>query len=373
MKRRAMDPSCLVMRGLFPMPFLVPLLIFTFLFLYLSLATLTSPGEASEGEASEDDEAAITLPDDESGHPDAPQERWIFSSLLKTKEGRSFYSTASFQLRRSGFLAGNGYSITTTDHEREKFYHEHGEVKESRVRTSEAPDRLSLDWDGNLLEKLEESPPEYRLKLTLSRQAIDLRWVARKPALLNGRKGIIAFGEGNSAHYYSLSKCEVKGRITVDGKEWEVSGEGWIDHQWGAWKGTKRGYQGKDTFRIQLDDGTDVHILSFREVAGSKEDLLYIHVIGPDGSTRLYERGSLRATDRWKSPSRVVYPSGWEIELPGEKLDLKLTPHIQDGELILKYLLLLKFYVWEGSCRVSGRLAGKEVQGRAFVELTGYE
>lgn len=57
----------------------------------------------------------------------------------------------------------------------------------------------------------------------------------------------------------------------------------------------------------------------------------------------------------------TTYPSGWEITIPAEGLELIVEPHVKDQEM------RLNLEYWEGAVRVSG-----SVEGQGYVELTGY-
>jgi predicted secreted hydrolase len=72
----------------------------------------------------------------------------------------------------------------------------------------------------------------------------------------------------------------------------------------------------------------------------------------------------------WRSPkSGGVYPAGWNVRVPGERLDLRVTPAVVDQELKTDGMGVT---YWEGSVRVEGQYRGKPVSGVGYVELTGY-
>ena len=76
---------------------------------------------------------------------------------------------------------------------------------------------------------------------------------------------------------------------------------------------------------------------------------------------------ALRVTDRWTSPrSGATYPSGWQIEVPRFDLTLRVTPIMRDQELPVSVRY------WEGAVDVAGTKGGQPIQGRGYVELTGY-
>jgi predicted secreted hydrolase len=54
------------------------------------------------------------------------------------------------------------------------------------------------------------------------------------------------------------------------------------------------------------------------------------------------------------------------LSIPSARLDLTVTPYLEDQEV------LLSFTYWEGSVEVEGTLNGAPVTGEGYAELTGY-
>jgi predicted secreted hydrolase len=76
---------------------------------------------------------------------------------------------------------------------------------------------------------------------------------------------------------------------------------------------------------------------------------------------------ALEALDEWTSPTTgIVYPASWRLTAPAYDLDLEITPLIRDQEMKVSYVY------WEGAVNANGSMAGAAVEGRGYVELTGY-
>jgi predicted secreted hydrolase len=73
-------------------------------------------------------------------------------------------------------------------------------------------------------------------------------------------------------------------------------------------------------------------------------------------------------TGEWVSPvDGTVYPSGWRLRVLPLDWDLAVNPLHLDQELNLTVRY------WEGAVRVAGSgEGGAPIQGRGYVELTGY-
>ena len=63
------------------------------------------------------------------------------------------------------------------------------------------------------------------------------------------------------------------------------------------------------------------------------------------------------------------YPAGWRIAIPGEDLEISLSPTVADQELDTRATTSV---YWEGSQVVEARRGGVPLGGEAYVELTGY-
>jgi predicted secreted hydrolase len=74
----------------------------------------------------------------------------------------------------------------------------------------------------------------------------------------------------------------------------------------------------------------------------------------------------IHATGRWRSPTTGgLYPAGWHIQVPSEKLDVTVQPTVPQQEVVTRGGAGVSY--WEGSVRVTGSASGV-----GYVELTGY-
>jgi predicted secreted hydrolase len=65
-----------------------------------------------------------------------------------------------------------------------------------------------------------------------------------------------------------------------------------------------------------------------------------------------------------------VYPAGWQIALPAERLDLTLTPTMADQEVRAGEPARVSY--WEGQVKIQGQKGDRRISGQGYVELTGY-
>ena len=57
--------------------------------------------------------------------------------------------------------------------------------------------------------------------------------------------------------------------------------------------------------------------------------------------------------------------------MPRFEVDVRVTPVLKDQELDTRGTTMIVY--WEGACTVEGTRDGRDVEGRAYVELVGYD
>ncbi len=197
-----------------------------------------------------------------------------------------------------------------------------------------------------------------------------LSLVATKPPALHNGDGYIDFGPAGGSYYYSRTSMDASGSITVGGRTLKVTGTAWFDHQWGDFISVGAG--GWDWFALNLGDGTDVTLSMVRAPDGT-DPLVYGTLVARDGSMRRLGPGdfTVAVTGHWTSPATgITYPAGWAVSIPSAEIEAKLTPTVPQQELDTRATTGVVY--WEGSQRVTASVAGRDVGGQAYVELTGY-
>lgn len=192
------------------------------------------------------------------------------------------------------------------------------------------------------------------------------------PPVLHDGDGWIDLGPAGGSYYYSRPTLSVAGTVFVDGSPRHATGQAWFDHQWGDFISVGGG--GWDWFAVNLADGTDLTISLVRGADG-KDALVYGTLVDADGRATNLERGAFTVTadpaQQWTSPAtKATYPAGWTIEIPGQGLVIRLRPTVADQELDTRATTGVVY--WEGSQVVSATRDGIPVDGKAYVELTGY-
>jgi predicted secreted hydrolase len=185
--------------------------------------------------------------------------------------------------------------------------------------------------------------------------------------VLQGDRGMSRKSAQGASAYYSFPRMPTAGSIACTGETpVAVSGQSWLDREWSttALAGDQVGW---DWFALQLDDGREVMLYRLRRTDGSVDPASSGTLIAGDGGTTALARDAVAvsASGTWTSPrSGAAYPAGWSIDIPGQNLQLSLSPLIADQELDVG------FHYWEGAVTIT---AGGKAVGRGYVELTGYD
>jgi predicted secreted hydrolase len=259
-----------------------------------------------------------------------------------------------------------------------------------------AKDRIwNGDWSATLdgrawrLEAASEGASE-------AGQRIRLELNPLRPPVIQGRDGVSqkASGEGNASHYYSLTRLATSGVIETAGVSFQVSGLSWMDHEFST-NQLQPDQVGWDWVSLQLDDGTDWMFFQLRRRAGegdtsgaaggntnggasgtasgTKDPHSAGSLALPDGTSVQLSAADFEMTplDEWRSPhSGGHYPIRWRIQVPSQGLDVTLAAAMEDQELITQETTGVTY--WEGSVLSRGTRNGKPVQGRGYLEMTGY-
>jgi len=323
------------------------------------------------------------FPTDHAAHPDFRTEWWYYTGHLSTAQGRTFGFELTFfrhALRRPDGTRRSRWALHT-------LYFAHFAVTDEAGRTFRFQEKVSrgslglagaetsryLVWVEDWSARLEGQTQ--RLRAGREDMGLDLTLFPSKRPVIHGRNGVSqkAEGEGYASHYYSITRLAVSGSLAWQGQSYPVTGEAWMDHEFGS--NQLKDYQvGWDWFSVQLDSGVELMLYLIRHRDGSIDPTSSGTLIRPDGGSEHLPLSAFHVgvLGSWRSKkSGVTYPSGWRVKVPGYEVDLTLTPTLADQELITQKSTLVNY--WEGSVTISGTVAGKPLQGRGYVELTGYD
>jgi len=340
------------------------------------------PPSASPAPAAIVDPQPISLPKDDAPH-DRLTEWWYYTGHLRADDGRLFgFEDVVFRAERGSFPVTWASHLAITDETGDRFLYAQRTEIGPQVDTRPAgtpgfafaiggPSGWQMSGAGGTDRLLAPfSGPEAAAAGSPGGAGIELSLRSTKPAALHDGDGWIDFGAGGSSYYYSRTRMEAAGSVTIDGAALRVEGIAWFDHQWGDFITVGGG--GWDWFAMNLGDGTDVTLSLVRNGDGSYP-LVYGTLVRADGSTENLPRDAFTVAviRHWTSPATgAVYPAGWRVAIPREGLKVDLTPTVAGQELDTRQTSGVVY--WEGSQHLAATRNGRPIGGEAYVELTGY-
>jgi predicted secreted hydrolase len=319
---------------------------------------------------------ALSFPQDEGPH-DNRLEWWYYSGHLQDEAGDEYgFHFVVFQSLDSsdsgdsengqapGYAAQFGLTDMGANEHRQASRFSSGEQPQVGPGLNEL--RVA-DWT------LSANPDLHSFDAVTDDVRLTMSMTPTKPPALQNDIGWLAGPTTGWTYYYSRPRMAAEGTLELGDRQLSVSGDVWMDHQWGEFfiLGNPAGWQ---WFGIQLDDGSELMITETRNVDG-EIDALYGSLIAPDGTLTSIQPGSgeldLVTEGSWTSPhTGAEYPNGWIVKLPASKLEIRIDPVVADQEIISTRPESAIY--WEGKVAVNGTRDGNPVTGEGFVELTGY-
>ena len=165
-------------------------------------------------------------------------------------------------------------------------------------------------------------------------------------------------------YYYSLTRLQASGTISIDGESFDVSGVTWMDHQYGAF--TTAGKPVKWILQdMQLNNGVTISSFSLKEPVLNQPTMGMATVQSPNQPSTL-TLSTITPRKEWQSPvSGNVYFVEVEVKLDLLGATLLVTTLVDSQEFPGSSS------IYEGVGRVSGTFNNQQVTGTAWLEQTG--
>ena len=354
----------------------------------LLILGVLNPAVANDWKPAQPD-YAWSFPRDHWAHADYKTEWWYFTGHLTAKDGRRFgYQFTFFRVgvlpaappADSAWTARDvimGHAAVSNLDRNEHRFSEviyraipllggFGAWPEPLVAWSRAPagtpGKWRLAWNG--------SGFDFKMRDDAQAMSFSLSTRPGKPLVFQGPNGYsrkTPSGSGASL-YYSFTRLQTSGQLSLDGQTWQVTGESWMDKEFFTRVLAPR-QVGWDWFSLQLDDRREVMLFRLRRADGTA-DFASGTVVHPDGSTTYLDGSAFTISSqaRWQSPhTEGVYPSHWRLSIPQEQLDLEVMVEMADQEN--RSRLIGTLHYWEGAVKL---LQDGLPVGKGYVELTGY-
>ena len=344
-------------------------------------ATRFLTGVADSGYARVNESRPFSFPGDHASHPEYRSEWWYFTGNLASEEGHQYgFELTFFRFalapavveRRSEWGTNQAWMahLSLTDENQNRFVATERFSREALglAGSTLGPFKLHIeDWSaesgGSELFPL-------RLRAADEDGEIDLTLVPLKGPVAQGEDGFDRKGpeDGNASHYYSFTRLRTEGQFRVGDQEVSVTGLSWMDREWGT-SALSDDLDGWDWFSLQLSDGRDLMYYRLRTSDGETSPFSGGSIVDTEGNRTALAADdvSLQILDYWQSDvTGSRYPVSWSLSIPKWQLGLEVRPLIQHQELDLAVRY------WEGAIIAEGTELSPDVNGRGYLELTGY-
>lgn len=328
----------------------------------------------------------LTFPRDHAAHPNYKIEWWYLTGHLENDQGQEFGYQATFfrfalkspeNQTQDDFDTDQLYltHMAMTDVDGENFYHDSRLYREGWDANA-STETLNLRHGNWSLRMTDQEPDQFELVGGI-RGDIHFRFflTAKKPLVRFGRDGTSRKGKDPTARsfYISHTNLNTTGTLNLKGRELQVSGTSWMDHEIASQQ-LSDNLTGWDWTAIHLDNGWEIKAYRLRTPEGGASPYSECIWIDPDGNFHYSpaEEWEWVPGGWWTSDvSKAEYPIAPSLKTihphSGEPVTFKLNPRLQNQEI--RDQLGNNTY-WEGACEVLNE-DGNPV-GRAYLELVGY-
>jgi predicted secreted hydrolase len=324
----------------------------------------------------------LIFPADHYSHPDFKTEWWYYTGHLETESGKKYgYQVTFFRFgvrdrqkeakEKPLFTELYMAHFALSDIAAKKFVFRERINRGYGDKAGAATDRY-LVWNEDW--KVEGDARNHSIDVKDRETQLRLTVKSQKPPVLHGQNGLSqkGEGEGRASYYYSLTRMQTDGELTIAGKKEKVRGLTWMDHEFGS-NQLREDQVGWDWFSIQLDNQTELMLYLIRRKDGTPDPYSSGTLVKADGTTKhlALRDFQIEVLDRWKSrKSGANYPMKWTVTIPTEKIELEITPAFVDQELVTNRSTRVTY--WEGAATIRGTIRNQPITGHGYVEMTGY-
>ncbi len=293
------------------------------------------------------------LPADQAAHPGAPEEWWYTIGHLSSHGHEYGYEV---QLTRSGVAELAITDITAGKYYTQQVAYKPGQFSASSTRLDVRMPDATLSGPMNAM----------HLTATLPQGSLDLQLDAGGSVMYDNGTGLFPFLAGSS-YYYSLPNLQTSGTLTLGGTTSKVTGQSWLDRQWGSWDWAQ--LDRWTWMSIQLPNGEFINLWDLFTKQGESHWATVLH---RDGSESIVSVDPLAtdATNFATSPTTGQrYAGKWTVEIPSLNTRLTVTakPTLQEIQAGAPFSPGIN----EAASTVTGIYQGRPITGLAYVEQFG--
>jgi predicted secreted hydrolase len=282
----------------------------------------------------------LQFPRDYGSHPDFGVEWWYLTGWLNTDSGEQLGFQITFFRTRVAEAQDNPSAFNArqlliahcaiSDPTRGRLWQDQ-RIRRAGMQLAEAGSGDTRVWIDDW--RLEHAGKGYRTEIAAEEFALQLSLELTQPDLLNGLNGFSQKGPAptSASYYYSQPQLRVQGRIVRAGRNSQVSGVAWLDHEWSS-QYLDPNADGWDWIGLNMNDGAAVMAFRIRDTKGNT---LWAAGTQRDagGQTRSLGADQIKFVSRrsWRSPrTGITYPVSWQVNVGDHHYEL--DPLMDDQE-----------------------------------------
>jgi len=366
----------------------------------------------NEGFKKVTEKRAFIFPEDHGPHPEYKNEWWYVTGNLTDTNDRQFgYQVTFFRISlsstalsitdrsskkvvntelnhnkktsawRSHQIWMAHFAITDVNNEshtsRERLVRQALNLSGASSSTT-SPFKVWLD-DWQLVAQNNDSKHGFPWQLSIKAQeqgqnlGLALELNATKPLVLQGNDGLSQKSEkiGNASYYYSFTRLNTQGTLTLNNQTYKVTGNSWLDREWGS-SLLDKDQVGWDWLSLQLDSNEELLYYQLRTNSVNTNSV-NTHPssqgkwIDQQGNTKTISAKEVILTPLswWTAPDGKRFPIRWRLRYPERRADWIISALVDN-----QYMTTSVRY-WEGAVKVMDRKT-ERVLGLGYLEMTGY-
>jgi predicted secreted hydrolase len=295
----------------------------------------------------------VHLPADQAAHQSATNEWWYTVGHVSSRGHKYGYEV---QLVSAGVAELAINDITAGKYYSQQVAYQPGQFSVSTTKLDVRMPDATLSGPMNGM----------HLTATLPQGRLDLKLNAKGPVLYDNGTGLFPFLKGSS-YYYSLPNLQTTGTLTMGRKTTKVTGQSWLDRQWGTWDWAQ--LHRWTWMAIQLPKGESIDLWDLFSTQGEQHWATVLHRNGSESIASVSPLAK-HATDFATSPTTGQrYAGKWTVEIPSLKTNFTVTatPPLQEIQAHVPFSPGIN----EAASTVTGIYQGKRTTGQAFVEQLG--
>jgi len=217
------------------------------------------------------------FPRDYFNHPDYATEWWYYTGNVQDSQGRRFGFELTFfrqgvdrqHPQTTPWTVRDLYRghLAMTDPYGKVFYHEErvNRAGSGLAGVDAGPGQV---WNGNWQADIRGNTNH--LRAFGADGSIDLELISTKPPVIHGQHGVSrkSASGGEASHYFSLTRLETSGKLTVKGEAFQISGASWMDHEFFT-STADPNIVGWDWLSLQLSDRSEIMLYRMRNKDGT--------------------------------------------------------------------------------------------------------